>query len=79
VGPAQQRLAGVLRAPAREERGSHGDERTYDNTVAVRSVNSVDGMTADWSRLPWDFLARISNRIINEVRGVKPRGVRYLF
>jgi len=50
--------------------GVMGDERTYDNTVAVRSVNSVDGMTADWSRLPWDFLARISNRIINEVRGV---------
>ena len=50
--------------------GVMGDERTYDHVVAVRSVNSLDGMTADWSRLPGDFLARISNRIINEVQGV---------
>ncbi|MEO0461171.1 MAG: glutamine-hydrolyzing GMP synthase [Myxococcota bacterium] len=50
--------------------GVMGDERTYENTIAVRSVDSVDGMTADWSRLPYDLLARISNRIINEVRGV---------
>ena len=47
-----------------------GDGRTYDNVVAVRAVTSADGMTADWARLPHDVLARISNRIINEVRGV---------
>jgi GMP synthase (glutamine-hydrolysing) len=47
-----------------------GDGRTYENVVAVRAVTSADGMTADWARLPDDLLARISNRIINEVRGV---------
>ncbi len=50
--------------------GVMGDERTYEHVVAVRSVNSVDGMTADWSRLPYELLGRISNRIINEVEGV---------
>ncbi|MEL6545905.1 MAG: glutamine-hydrolyzing GMP synthase, partial [Myxococcota bacterium] len=50
--------------------GVMGDERTYEQTIAVRCVDSVDGMTADWSRLPYDLLGRISNRIINEVRGV---------
>ena len=50
--------------------GVMGDERTYENVIAVRSVNSVDAMTADWTRLPYDLLARISARIINEVRGV---------
>jgi len=50
--------------------GVMGDGRTYDETIAVRAVDSVDGMTADWSRLPYDVLARISSRIINEVRGV---------
>ena len=50
--------------------GVMGDERTYENAVAVRAVTSQDGMTADWARLPDDLLARISNRIINEVRGV---------
>ncbi|GAB4252636.1 glutamine-hydrolyzing GMP synthase [Deferrisoma sp.] len=50
--------------------GVMGDERTYEHVVAVRSVNSVDGMTADWSRLPYELLGRISNRIINEVDGV---------
>ncbi len=50
--------------------GVMGDERTYENVVALRAVNSVDGMTADWSHLPYDFLARVSNRIINQVRGV---------
>ncbi len=50
--------------------GVMGDERTYENAVAIRSVTSQDGMTADWSRLPEDVLANISNRIINEVRGI---------
>ena len=47
-----------------------GDERTYENVVAVRSVNSLDGMTADWSKIPYEVVGRMSNRIINEVRGV---------
>ncbi|OPL16693.1 MAG: GMP synthase [delta proteobacterium ML8_D] len=50
--------------------GVMGDERTYDNVVAIRVVDSLDAMTADWTRLPSDLLAKISNRIINEVRGV---------
>ncbi len=50
--------------------GVMGDERTYDNVVAVRAVRSTDGMTADWARLPDALLARLSTRIINEVRGV---------
>ncbi len=50
--------------------GVMGDERTYENACCLRAVTSVDGMTADWARLPYDFLARVSNRIINEVRGL---------
>jgi GMP synthase (glutamine-hydrolysing) len=50
--------------------GVMGDERTYENAVAIRAVDSVDGMTADWVRLPYDVLARLSTRIINEVKGV---------
>jgi len=50
--------------------GVMGDERTYDNTCALRAVTSVDGMTADWYPMPYDVLAKISNRIINEVRGI---------
>lgn len=50
--------------------GVMGDERTYDYTIALRIVESQDGMTADWVRVPYDLLARISNRIINEVSGV---------
>ncbi len=50
--------------------GVMGDERTYENVIALRSVDSVDAMTADWSKLPYDLLERISNRIINETRGV---------
>ncbi|MFQ5480332.1 MAG: glutamine-hydrolyzing GMP synthase, partial [Thermodesulfobacteriota bacterium] len=50
--------------------GVMGDERTYENTIAVRVVQSLDGMTADWARLPYDVLEVISTRIINEVRGV---------
>ena len=50
--------------------GVMGDERTYDYTIALRAVTSVDGMTADWARIPYDVLERISNRIINEVKHV---------
>jgi GMP synthase (glutamine-hydrolysing) len=50
--------------------GVMGDNRTYENVVALRAVTSTDGMTADWGRLPYDFLAHVSNRIINEVRGI---------
>jgi GMP synthase (glutamine-hydrolysing) len=50
--------------------GVMGDERTYENVIAVRAVNSLDGMTADWARIPFEVMGRISNRIINEVRGV---------
>lgn len=50
--------------------GVMGDERTYENVVALRSVNSTDGMTATWSHLPHDFLGNVSNEIINKVRGV---------
>jgi len=50
--------------------GVMGDERTYENVIAVRAVNSLDGMTADWARIPYDVLGAISNRIINEVKGV---------
>ncbi|HLF17389.1 MAG TPA: glutamine-hydrolyzing GMP synthase [Candidatus Omnitrophota bacterium] len=50
--------------------GVMGDQRTYENVIAVRAVTSTDGMTADWAQLPYDVLGRISNRIINEVAGV---------
>ena len=50
--------------------GVMGDERTYEKVCALRAVSSVDGMTADWSRLPFDFLAHVSNRIVNEIRGI---------
>ncbi len=50
--------------------GVMGDERTYENAVVLRAVSSTDGMTADWSHLPYDFLAKISNKIINQVKGI---------
>jgi GMP synthase (glutamine-hydrolysing) len=50
--------------------GVMGDERTYDEVCALRAVVSVDGMTADWAKIPYDVMGRISNRIINEVRGI---------
>ena len=50
--------------------GVMGDERTYENVIALRAVTSTDGMTADWAHLPYDFLAKVSNDIINKVKGV---------
>jgi GMP synthase (glutamine-hydrolysing) len=50
--------------------GVMGDARTYEDIVAIRAVTSRDAMTADWAKLPHNFLARVSNRIINEVKGV---------
>ena len=50
--------------------GVMGDERTYENVVALRAVSSTDGMTADWTHLPYEFLSTISNRIINNVKGI---------
>ncbi len=50
--------------------GVMGDERTYEKTVALRAVNSLDGMTAEWSRLPHEFLAEVSSKIINNVKGI---------
>jgi GMP synthase (glutamine-hydrolysing) len=47
-----------------------GDYRTYENVVALRAVTTQDFMTADWSRLPYELLARVASRIVNEVRGV---------
>lgn len=50
--------------------GVMGDDRTYENTIAIRAVTSVDGMTADWAKIPYDVLGEMSNRIINQVEGV---------
>lgn len=61
--------AGAILLPVKSV-GVMGDERTYEYTVALRAVTSVDGMTADWAHLPYDFLANISNEIINNVRGI---------
>lgn len=61
--------AAVILLPVKSV-GVMGDERTYDNVIALRAVSSTDGMTADWSHLPYDFLSKISNDIINKVKGV---------
>ena len=61
--------AGAILLPVKSV-GVMGDERTYEYTVALRAVTSVDGMTADWAHLPYDFLANVSNEIINNVRGI---------
>lgn len=61
--------AGTILLPVKSV-GVMGDERTYESCVALRAVTSTDGMTADWVHLPYDFLARVSNDIINKVRGI---------
>ncbi|HMO63098.1 MAG TPA: glutamine-hydrolyzing GMP synthase [Ferruginibacter sp.] len=61
--------AGTILLPVKSV-GVMGDERTYEYTIALRAVTSVDGMTADWAHLPYDFLANISNEIINNVKGI---------
>jgi GMP synthase (glutamine-hydrolysing) len=61
--------AGAILLPVRSV-GVMGDERTYEFTLALRAVTSVDGMTADWAHLPYEFLADVSNEIINNVRGI---------
>lgn len=61
--------AGAILLPVKSV-GVMGDERTYEFTIALRSVNSTDGMTAEWSKLPYELLAQISNEIINSVKGI---------
>ncbi|WP_294141763.1 glutamine-hydrolyzing GMP synthase [uncultured Sanguibacteroides sp.] len=61
--------AGTILLPIKSV-GVMGDERTYENVVALRAVESTDGMTADWCHLPYEFLAKVSNKIINNVRGI---------
>ncbi len=61
--------AGVILLPVQSV-GVMGDERTYENAIALRAVTSTDAMTADWARLPNEFLAKVSNEIINKVKGV---------
>jgi GMP synthase (glutamine-hydrolysing) len=61
--------AGAILLPVQSV-GVMGDERTYENTVVLRAVTSTDAMTADWAYLPYEFLAKVSNEIINKVNGV---------
>lgn len=61
--------AGTILLPVQSV-GVMGDERTYEFTVALRAVTSTDGMTADWAQLPYEFLAKVSNQIINQVKGI---------
>ena len=65
--------AGVILLPVQSV-GVMGDERTYERAVALRAVTSTDAMTADWAHLPYEFLGKISNDIINKVKG-KPRNL----
>ena len=68
--------AGVILLPVKSV-GVMGDERTYERAVALRAVTSTDAMTADWAHLPYDFMAKVSNDIINKVKG-EPRMLRHL-
>jgi len=61
--------AGVMLLPVKSV-GVMGDERTYESAVALRAVNSNDGMTAEWSNLPYEFLGTVSSEIINNVKGI---------
>jgi len=61
--------AGAMLLPVQSV-GVMGDERTYEQIVALRAVSSTDGMTADWCHLPYEFLSNVSNEIINKVKGV---------
>jgi GMP synthase (glutamine-hydrolysing) len=61
--------AGVILLPVQSV-GVMGDERTYEQAVALRAVTSTDAMSADWAHLPYEFLAKVSNDIINQVKGV---------
>lgn len=61
--------AGAILLPVQSV-GVMGDERTYENAICLRAVESLDGMTADWVHLPYDFLAKVSNKIINQVKGI---------
>ena len=61
--------AGTILLPVQTV-GVMGDERTYEQAVALRAVTSTDGMTADWCHLPFEFLAEVSNSIINKVKGI---------
>ena len=61
--------AGVILLPIKSV-GVMGDERTYENCVVLRAVTSTDGMTADWVNLPYEFLQDVSNKIINNVKGI---------
>jgi GMP synthase (glutamine-hydrolysing) len=61
--------AGAIFLPVQSV-GVMGDERTYQHVICLRAVTSVDGMTADWCHLPYDFLGEVSNKIINRVKGI---------
>jgi len=60
----------TLQCSRYEKRRSHGDERTYDYTLALRAVTTIDFMTADWAKIPYDVLEKVSNRIVNEVKHI---------
>ena len=68
--PLRELFKDEVRAVGRELVGVMGDERTYEYTAVLRSANTIDFMTATWSRLPYEFLDKVSNRIINEVKGI---------